>query len=89
MSFKAEKVSTLDVLQSNESFLKSIFKDSDSLALSYSGTGKDGSAKREGEGKGEGKYDDDALDNEWPEGDVDVLNVSNEFGYSAGLNLVV
>lgn len=85
MVFKAEKPSTLDVLQSSESALRSAFKDGGSLELSYGGSGKEGS------GRG-GSDKNDSLDS-LPAGVVEsdaqlVSNLQNETE-SRGLNLVV
>lgn len=83
--FKAEKPSTLDVLQSNESALRATFKDGQSLELSYGGSGKDGSG-RGGSGKREPH---DGLPTGFVENEVQLVSNSQSEAESRGLNIVV
>lgn len=85
MIFKAEKPSTLDVLQSNESALRSTFKDGGSLELSYGGSGKEGS----GRGGSDERDLHDTLPASFVETEAQLVSNSHNEIESRGLNLVV
>ena len=85
MVFKAEKHSTLDVLQSNESALRSTFKDGQSLELSYGGSGKDGS----GRGGSDKRETHDSLPAGFVESEAQLVSNSQSEIENRGLNIVV